>query len=379
MEIKKLLQVGVGKAGNTVLDGMMTLDPRYVGLFINTAKKDMINLDNFNEDNYYKIPQVDGTGRDREKAKEYVLRWQQSFVDLMLSYDDFDTIVFYFSLDGGTGSGCTPSLMHMVKKLYMDNFEKDVNIIAVGILPKSNISVNGLYNTIECWNEMMKLVGTDKDRGVINSLYLVDNNKRDTYEDINKAVTESLNLAFTFNDYDMEGELDSSDSFNINVGSGYDSCYNLILNMSNKYKTVDDAIIDAQENSVFVLPENYVSEYLGILTKNEDYNADSISDIIGIGRKDTYKATSDEYSAIFLGGLKVPSGAIDVVANIINDRNSETSQQSQKSDLFVDLSRNKEKQKPTKQNESNNQSTQTKTKNTKKRIRQMASDDLFKF
>lgn len=376
MEIKKLLQVGVGKTGNTILNQMMELDNRYVGLFINTAKKDMINLSKFNDDNYYKIPQVDGTGRDREKAKEYLLRWQDSFIDLMLSYDDFDTIVFYFSLDGGTGSGCTPSLMNMVKKLYLTQFGKDINVIAVGILPKSNISTNGLYNTVECWNELMKLVGKKDNKGVINSLYLVDNNKRDTYEEINESIVEALNMAFTFNDYDLEGELDSSDSFNINVGSGYESCYNIILNLSNKYKNVDDAIVEAQENSIFVLPSDYASEYLGILTQNNDYSADKITDIIGIGAKDTYKALSEDYNAVFFGGLQVPSGAIDVVASVINSRNTDIVQPTEKNDLFVDLSRVKEKTQPKQQEQ---QTQNAKTPNTKKRIRQMASDDLFKF
>ena len=94
MEIKNLLQIGVGKTGNVLLNDMMNLDPRYVGLFINSAKGDMENLENFTKENSFAIPQTNGSGKNRDKAREYILRWKESFFELMSSYSEFDTILF---------------------------------------------------------------------------------------------------------------------------------------------------------------------------------------------------------------------------------------------------------------------------------------------
>lgn len=367
METKKLLQVGVGKTGNVLLNDMMNMDGRYVGLFINTAKKDMVNLENFNDNNYYKIPQVDGTGRDRNKAKEYVLEWQDSFIDLMLGYDDFETVVFYFSMDGGSGSGASPTLMNMVKNLYKREFGKDVNIIAVAVMPKTSVSTNGLNNTKECWNDLMVL----RKNGVINTLYLVDNNKRDSYDEINKEVVEALDTAFAFDSYDIDGELDTSDSKNINLASGY----NLILKLDDKYKKVEDAILDAQEKTVFVLPSdgNYFSQYLGVLVKEQTYATSEIITIVGAAKHDTYEAISEEEGFVFFGGLKIPKGAIEVIDNIIEEREKENNSNEIEEDLLVSTNRDVPKKEKTEEKQS------TKTTRGAKRIRQMAKDSLFEF
>lgn len=367
MEIKKLLQIGVGKTGNIILNEMMNLDGRYVGLFINTAKKDMISLENFDETNYYKIPQVDGTGRDREKAKNYLVKWKDSFVDLMLSYDDFDTIVFYFSTDGGTGSGCSPTLINMVKGLYMNNFNKEINIIAVAVMPNNDVSINGLRNSLECWNDLLTL----KKNGIINTLYLVDNNKRETYEEINKEVANSLNIAFTFDSFDPIGTIDTSDSFNLNLANGY----NLILKLSNRYKNVEDAILEAQEKSVFVLPSdgNYASNYLGVLLEKDNYSSDDVLTIVSKGRIETYCGVSEDESVILFGGLQIPNGAIDVIEETIKNSDGKIIENNIDS-LFVKI---EEKDIVEGKNEEKvvSQPMQKSSRN----IRKMANDDLFKF
>jgi hypothetical protein len=382
MEVKSLLQIGVGRTGNVLLNEMMNLDGRYVGLFINSAKKDMYDLKNCQKENSFNIPQVDGTGRNRDKAKEYIMRWKESFFDLLYKYSEYDTLSFYFSFDGGTGSGCVPTLINLAKNMFKQNFNKDINIIAIGVLPKTTVSSNGLNNTKACWNDIIKLatnhidsegnekIGEDGSemKPTINTLYLIDNNKRDTYEEINTEAVNCLNIAYNFDSYDVGGDIDTNDSNNINISNGY----NLILPLSNKYNDVASAIVDSQERSIFSLPTgaNYASRYLGILTSPDLYNADDILSITDRASEDTYVAISEEENVIFFGGLSIPKSAIENISTELDNRKNDG--KSHAENLFVKI----EKEKTT--NKSSNTETKTTNISPKKR-KNLINDDLFKF
>lgn len=382
MEIKSLLQIGVGRTGNVLLNEMMNLDGRYVGLFINSAKKDMYDLEKCTKENSFNIPQVDGTGRNRDKAKEYIMRWKESFFGLLYEYSEYDTLSFYFSFDGGTGSGCVPTLINLAKNMFKQNFNKDINIIAIGVLPKTTVSSNGLNNTKACWNDIIKLatnhidsegkekIGEDglEMNPTINTLYLIDNNKRDTYEEINTEAVNCLNMAYNFDSYDVGGDIDTNDSNNINISNGY----NLLLPLSNKYNDVASAIVDSQEKSIFALPTgaNYASKYLGILTSPELYNAEDILSITDRASEDTYIAMSEEENVIFFGGLTIPKSPIENISSELENRKNDGNVRSE--NLFVKIDKEKVASKSS--------STQTKTTNiSPKKRKNLINDDLFKF
>lgn len=382
MDVKNLLQIGVGRTGNVLLNEMMELDDRYVGLFINSAKKDMNDLNNCKKENSFNIPQVDGTGRNRQKAKEYIMRWKGTFFDLLYGYSDYDTLVYYFSFDGGTGSGSVPTLIALSKNMFKEHFDKEINIIAVGVLPKTSVSSNGLNNTKECWNDIIKLSTNHLDtegkvkydengeelKPTINTLYLIDNNKRETYEEINSEVVSALHMAYNFDSYDIGGEIDTNDSNNINISNGY----NLILPLSTKYNDVSTAILESQENSVFSLPTggNYVSKYLGVLTSPDLYSADDILSITDRASEDTYIAMTEEENAIFFGGLTIPKSPIENISTELENRKNDGKVHSE--NLFVKVERENVV------NKTANSKTKTTNISPKKR-KNLISDDLFKF
>ncbi len=397
MEIKNLLQVGVGKAGNVLLNDMMNLDPRYVGLFVNSAKGDMENLDNFSKENSFSIPQTTGSGKNRNKAKEYIIRWKESFFELLSSYSEFDVIVFYFSLDGGTGSGSVPTLATLTKNLFREHYGKDVTIIAVGTMPNSSVGLNGLRNTQDCWNDIVKLMNNHKDENgdvmideygdevtpTINTLYLIDNNKKNgDYEEINAEAVETLHLAFNFDTLNYSGDLDKNDSANINLSRGY----NLLLKLD-EAEDEAQAILDAKENSVFVIPneEYYNPENIGVAVKEDIFDAGNMIKLIGTAKKDVYPAPIEEdddvNGALFFGGIRLGliKDSVDVISDIINEREQALSKDKEDEDLLVAVTRTaNNRKKPTTVNKS--KPTKTKpTGRTGRKIKSIISDDLFKF
>lgn len=400
MEIKNLLQIGVGKTGNVLLNDMMNLDPRYVGLFINSAKGDMENLENFTKENSFAIPQTNGSGKNRDKAREYILRWKESFFELMSSYSEFDTIVFYFSMDGGTGSGSVPTLAALTKNLFREHYGKDVNIIAVGTTPNAAVGINGLRNAQDCWNDIVKLMNNHKDEDgnimvyedgtevtpTINTLYLIDNNKRNgVYEEINAEAVETLHLAFNFNTLNTTGDLDENDSYNINVSRGY----NFLLRLE-EADSEEQAILDAKERSVFVIPreEYYNPENVGIALKDSMFDTHNVIDLIGTAKVDVYPAPIDDEDdvdgAIFYGGIRLGliKDYIDAMSQIIRDREKQLEKESElDDDLIVSVKRDSSAVRRT---------TVSATKTVKKekpsaagksrrKVRGVVSDDMFKF
>lgn len=359
MEIKNLLQIGVGKTGNVLLNEMMELDKRYVGLFVNSAKGDMENLSNYTEDNSFAIPQANGSGKDREKAKGYIRQWSQSFFELLSNYSSYDTIVFYFSLDGGTGSGSVPTLATITKNLFKRDYGKDVNIIAVGVMPNSTVGLNGLKNAVDCYYDIKALmrnhidphtmqVKIDEDgyeeTPIINTLYLIDNNKRNgNYEEINAEAVEMLNLAFQFDTLNTTGDLDKNDSTNINLSRGY----NLLLKLD-EAESEEQAILDAKENSVFVMPseEYYNPQNIGIALKYDVFDRNNMDKLVGIALENVYPAPVDEEDeidgAIFFGGIRLGliENSVKAISDIITDRERMLSKDTDSfDDLFADTVR----------------------------------------
>lgn len=399
MEIKNLLQIGVGKAGNVLLNDMMNLDPRYVGLFVNSAKGDMENLDNFSKENSFAIPQTDGSGKNRDRAKEYIIRWKEKFFELMSTYSEFDVIAFYFSMDGGTGSGSVPTLAALTKNLFREHYGKDVDIIAIGTMPNSSVGLNGLRNTQACWNDIVKLMNNNKDENgdiiideygneltpTINTLYLIDNNKKDgNYELINAEAVETLHLAFNFDTLNSTGDLDKNDSANINLSRGY----NLLLKLE-EAEDEEQAILDAKENSVFVIPqeEYYNPENIGIALKEDVFESTNMIKLVGTAKKDVYPAPIDEdddiNGALFFGGIRLGliKNSVNVISDIIKERERLLSQEKDDDDLLVAVSKTPssgrrvsapsvQKQKPVKSKP---------TGKTGRKIKSIISDDLFKF
>lgn len=400
MEIKKLLQIGVGKAGNVLLNEMMNLDARYVGLFINSAKGDMENLNNFTKENSFAIPQTNGSGKNRDKAREYILRWKESFFELMSSYSEFDTIVFYFSTDGGTGSGSVPTLATLTKKLFRDHYGKEVNIIAVGTTPNSSVGINGLKNTQCCWNDIVKLMNNHKDEEgnvmvyddgtevtpTINTLYLIDNNKKNgNYEEINAEAVETLHLAFNFNTLNTTGDLDENDSYNINISKGY----NFLLKLE-EAESEEQAILDAKENSVFVIPreEYYNPENVGIALKNNIFDTHNVVDLIGTAKVDVYPAPIDEDDdvdgVIFYGGIRLGliRDYIDAISQIITDREKQLEKEIELDDDLI-VSVKKERSVARRTTTSSTKVVKKEkpsiTGKSRRNVRGIVSDDLFSF
>lgn len=312
MDKTSILLIGIGRAGNVLTNEMLQRDKRYVGFMINSSLSDMIDLSNYKIADNYSFPGVDGSGKSREKAKEFVKKRVQSIIDKLLKYNQQKNVVIFTSADGGTGSGSSPLIAKALKHACPEK-----NIMLVVVMPKLSENELAISNAIGFWKDLTNL----KRNKIINNFLLIDNNKRRTYEEINKDAIDCLDKAFSLNTFDTTGTIDQDDSEIINMAEGY----NLILPLSQKYNKLNDAIDQAIKETVFMPPSIYECLYVGALTQKEIYNSEKLKTMFKIN-KASYCGFSKSENIIVFSGLSSPKEGIEILEMAYNDIKKENIQ-----------------------------------------------------
>lgn len=317
MNKSRILLIGAGRCGNKIVDEMISYDPTYSGLFINTTKTDLSDLENLTKRNVFVIPNASGTGKNRSLAKEYLREERGKIQEIMEGYDQQDTILCIASVDGGSGSGITPTLIKMIDLLTEGT--KKINLLAV--FPKMDEGKIAMENTIEFWKEIAQLI----EDNVLASIMFVDNNKRKTESEINEKIIEDLDACYSAN-----GTTDEEDSEIVNNASGY----KIVLNLEDGFETLDDAIEEAIEDSVFVYPAEGIKKAKYLLALMSDYDSEYA--------KQQYSASvfkkfgeSEDYNTMILGGCRIPVEVIQPYNEKLKEIIKEEREESNRGDSLL--------------------------------------------
>ena len=260
MRISDVLFIGIGQCGNAITAKVMEETKRVNGLFINTNKSDLQNIEKYaTRENTFIVPAASGTGRNRKKAKEYLIRQRHSILELLEEYPNLENIHIAFSMGGGTGSGMAPALAKM-----LEIAKPDIKVNMVAVLPKRDDSQQTLFNTLSCWTDISALNN-------VNNIYLLDNNKRRLVTDVNEEFAKLFNkfLRVPKNQYDQNSVvIDGSEITLLNKANGISAIYEL----DNNYKdNVTRYVANVMRKSIFVLNSKNC-QYFGLVT-DEDFEA----------------------------------------------------------------------------------------------------------
>lgn len=140
--------IGIGNCGSQIAD--LAKETKDIpGIVINTSDKD---LENVKHVTVFKIGSSKGAGKDRERAKDFV----KQMIKQLLSQEKFkahieenDVIAVIASTGGGTGSGISVMLTHLLSTMYVDK-----RFILVHVLPSLKESLASQQNTIDYLKEM---------------------------------------------------------------------------------------------------------------------------------------------------------------------------------------------------------------------------------
>ncbi|MDU7441389.1 MAG: cell division protein FtsZ, partial [Clostridium sp.] len=205
-----------------------------------------------------------------------------------------------------------------------------VNVVA--ILPSLKEDELAFKNTIECWNDINSVMD------MVNDVKFVDNNKRNTYKEINKEVIDSLDLAYNIIGIHPDGNIDNKDSFRINTADGT----GLVLKLYDGVKDAKTAVDLAIENSVFVQPDIYDCDYLGINLKIDGYDPNEVSKCFEV-YKSTYITYNNDNNIVVLGGCETPIEAIKLIKLSLDEKNKRKAARSRKRSVMIDIDDNYEK------------------------------------
>ncbi|MHC1685049.1 MAG: cell division protein FtsZ [Clostridiaceae bacterium] len=322
MEKGKMLLVSLGQGAGNIVDGLLSRNSRYNGLFLNSSLFDIRPLKNADmSKNVYLYPGTDGSGRDRNKSKEMIKDNVNGIGTLLSKYPLTEVVVVFTTMAGGTGSGAVKAFIQIAKKVLP---MAKINVVA--ILPSLKEDELAFKNAIECWNDINSVMD------LINDVKFVDNNKRNTYKEINNEVIESLDLAYNIIGIHADGSIDNKDSFRINTAEGS----GLILKLYDGLKDAKTAIDLAIKNSVFVQPDAYDCDYLGINLKIDGYDPYEVSNLFEV-YKSTYMTYNNKNNIVVLGGCETPTESINLIKMALEEKNKRKLSRNKKRSVIIDL------------------------------------------
>ncbi|MBM7836296.1 hypothetical protein [Clostridium sardiniense] len=301
MNKQQICVIGSGGAGNKMLDVLMEIDGRYTPVYCNTNIREMENLEHFDAgNNALYFANAQGTGRDRNKAKEAIKKDQPKTIDFFANKfspnSGINTFYILSSSDGGTGSGSVPMLATVIKHI---NPEATVNLlIAMCSLNEREAS---LRNTKALWNDIIKLMKSGK----VNSVQFIDNNKMRDEQEFNEATMQEFDNSISVNNE----EIDSVDSEKVNTAKGY----KVILSLDPRYRDIDKAVKQAKEGSNFIVPDNLDCDFLMSTFDEDAFDKNSFKGKFNVYELDKYDYNDEGRNTIVLGGVVMPKDYIELI------------------------------------------------------------------
>lgn len=310
------LLIGIGEAGGRLVGEMLKKDKRYIGLFINTSYKDILQIENAK--NVYVIPNADGTGRQRGVAQGLLKEYGNSIIDQIDRFPLQKVITIFFSFGGGSGSGISPTLIRLLGKVRPN---KMINI--VGILPSIEESKRAKENAISCWNEIVTTPN-------INLSFILDNNKRENKYDINKEFANYFDALMDISKLNTTGlgVIDSADAEILTTAKGSGAIY--ILPKDEKDTKI--AIAKATSNSIFADFSHDTCSFLGVsLLPESQYKRNLISNHFSPREDKFIEGFNDKYNLVVITGcdMALQKGAIEYLDLSISESVLQEGEESQ--------------------------------------------------
>jgi cell division GTPase FtsZ len=226
----KLAMIGFGQAGGKIVDRFVQYDERTGSgivrdaIAVNTAKADLMGLENIEQENRVLIGQSrvkgHGVGADNELGAEIAeedVDEVQGAIDAIPTHE-VDAFLVVAGMGGGTGSGGAPVLAKHLKRIYT------IPVYGLGVLPGSD--EGGIY-TLNAARSFQTFV-----REVDNLLVFDNDSWRQAgesveggYDDINKEIVTRFGVLFGAGevgegDEVAESVVDSSEIINTLAGGG---------------------------------------------------------------------------------------------------------------------------------------------------------------
>lgn len=304
MKRDSLLIAGLGQCGNLLADLMRSVNQRYTPIYINSSLGDTKDLKWAKKDtNVFIYGGADGSGRDRRKAEQLIQLDKLRLASFIKKYAQFSYMLIFTSMAGGTGSGSVSEFVKIVKQVF-----PKMIINVVGVLPSLKEENLQLRNALDCYNDLSEI------SDLINDIKFINNNKGKNYSEINKESVLLIDKSYGMLGHSRVGSVDEDNLTKVTTAKGY----GIILELPKHYSSLEDAITETQERSVFSMPSSLECVY-GAINVTDKYDIDNIVELVEADET-IYKTYGDKMNVIALGGCNFPDGDIDDIEATLKER-----------------------------------------------------------
>ena len=314
------LLIGVGAAGNKAV--MNAIDKGIINVedtvIVNSTSKDFPI--GYEGKTIILSPNDTGCGKEISIAREYAIDAIKNGKFNLSNIDNYSTVIFCTSVEGGTGSGATPILA----KFFADYFGRNTHVIAFTGFEED---VRGLQNTVEFFKNLdQKLIV----QTIRNSAFLPmsGNNKFTAEKMANDEMNARIEILSGKNLIYNESEqiIDDTDLLKVANTSGYMTIEHVYFNKSlidqNDFNSIVKKMI---YDSASLKSDNPGAARLGVFINFNPASEDAIDF--------TYKTIVDsygkpfetfehkqwdknkEYIAIVVSGMQMPINEIEAIYN----------------------------------------------------------------
>lgn len=335
MEKEKNLIIGCGGCGNRQLETLLSLDIRYTGIYLNSNLSEMEKLKHYDGDRRaFYIPNADGCGKDMDKMEVFCKEEAPKFTVMMNKFSTYKYITFITSANGGTGAMATIMFSKLLKrKIFPD---KPINVVAT--YPALTETEIDFKNATRFWNEMITL----KQKGIINSIQYIDNNKGDE-EEVNLKAMKELNDSFDI----MNGKLDSTDSAKVHCTTGY----KVFLKLK-KDETFRESVENSVKESVFYMPDNFeCDKIIGDVNTNE-FDINDIKKKFDFYDFNKFNFKKDGETKILISGCEMPKETIELIREAEKEIQSKKEKRVIQDDLIIRTKDTNKKEDPKQESKS---------------------------
>jgi hypothetical protein len=282
----------------------------------------------------------------------YIKEDAPKFADMILKFPQ-KYVIMFTSGNGGTGSKAVIMLTKLIKQKLRSN--KSINLVAT--FPNLSESEIDFNNTIDFWNEVIEL----KNKGLIDSIQFIDNDKPYSEQEINIRAMKQLDASIDM----VEGKLDTTDIDRVHESKGY----KVILELDNDIKDIDKAIDKAIESSVYFMPSSFDCNCMVGNINGESFDEKGIKSKFDIYDFNKFNTNVNGKSTLVLGGCDMPTEAIDLIQEALKESKEKKRKRDVKQDVFVEVKTN------AKAKVNNNEVTDSKLSS--KDLNDMFDDDSF--
>lgn len=317
MNQTEILFIGTGQAGNNAVNELKKINPKVHAFYINSAEGDLYGLENVKHKYLFSL--TNGAGGDRTRVRDYMQSPEETY-GLSAELRGFKRQKVCFivtSTGGGSGSGSAIPLAGMLGKISPDMV---VNLVL--FLPFKKEGRSRFENTIEFWNELVALgIGTEESKMPnLHSIYVIDNSKRDSKEDINKEFAETFNSMLNFAEDNKDGSFDEADSEKFLLAYGICGIYNFQLPKTD----LIEEIAEVMEDSIYVVKSKFFDNVGLKINETFDEEDEEVLFSEFRSRNDNLVVkTKSKDTTLILSGSKINNKIISSVSKMFEKKSKE--------------------------------------------------------